>query len=157
MATKPENYENIRELIANAIKDSELKGGVRSIGKDIFEANLPEGITPAATKELATYVKTFSAAAIEASGECLASDFKSDKKLDQVTVELDLGHVGDFSFRALRTDEINVPGKKGEPSTRREVVGSIYPKLSFNSGKGSALMEEARQTASSLIQAALKK
>ena len=103
-------------------------GTVTSTG-DVFNDNLPEGITPKTVEELAHYTGEFIAAGTEAIGAVAIKALSKDKKLDKVTGEFGIGALGNVAVNVERSREGVKPGTTEKTVTygANRVITSFQP------------------------------
>lgn len=94
-----------KELTAAGINDK----GRAKVGRDVFIANLPEGLTEKAVKTLNEYEEDYAAASLKVAG-AHAQKFHTDKKNKEVTKsEFSFGMVGKDSVRVSYVPSREVP------------------------------------------------
>lgn len=91
-------------------------GEVELDGRDIFETNLPEGVTPKVISDLSNHVTNTVSAAHKVIGEVSVGAMAKDKDLDKVMGKVSFGPIGSMKSYVTRSHT----GRN--PSTQAEVV-----------------------------------
>ncbi len=94
------------------VQDGELELS----GQDIFESNLPEGVTPQVIVDLSNHVTNTVCAGHEVVGEIAVNAMAKDKELDKVMGKITLGPIGTMKSYVARSHV----GRN--PSTQAEVI-----------------------------------
>ena len=84
--------ETVHKIKADAAKDFKVgEGGVVSAAEDLYERNLPEGITTSTVKTLQQYNADFVAGTGLALGEFGLEHFKKHKTAQELSLEVNAG------------------------------------------------------------------
>lgn len=114
------------------------KSGVVTLADEqAFVSNLPETVTKEQAVALNKYTTQFVAAASLVTGELGNDAMKKNKELEQATLTVPTIARDKFSVSYDRSREVNVPGRNGEPATKKTAYGGISASFSISSVKGS--------------------
>ena len=80
--------ENLVNAIASSL--SKVTDGVISSDGDVFNSNLPEGLTPETVEAVSNYTTAFVASGLEAVGKAAVSAMEEDKQLNDVSAEISM-------------------------------------------------------------------
>lgn len=106
MSISEKNQAEITKLEAafrEAAKAAKVEGGEVTIdGKEVFEGNLPEGITTDTVKTLQNYVGNTAAAGHKVAGEIGVEAMAADTGLDKFKATINLGPIGKMTSYVQR-------------------------------------------------------
>lgn len=143
--TGPQLKENVLALSKKieAGLTIDKKTGVGSESVDLYEQNLPEGVTMQQVTDVSDYNTTFIAASTHAFGKIAVEAMQSNKKLDSATAEIKMGVKDTLSINVDRskTYTAQLGDKKGEPITKMGVVTTAYD---VRAGKNGGQLKVAR-------------
>lgn len=128
---KNEGLAKHRDL-ANSIKATLHREGAQILEKEshgAYNANLPEGFTADSVKALTRYNGHYLKASTLAVGEFAAAEFKTDKKLQELTAKVGFQAPGDaYVFSVEREHEFPIPRGKDEApdAPRRKTVKHLH-------------------------------
>lgn len=120
-----------REL-ADSIKSTLHREGAQIIEKESHSAynqHLPDGFTPDSVKQLGKYNDRYLKATTLAVGEFAAAEFKTDKKLQELTAKVGFQAPGDtYVFSIDREREFPIPRGKDEApdAPRRKTIKHLH-------------------------------
>lgn len=126
-------------LIAAIAASLEGTGEMTSKG-NVYNDNLPEGVTPDHVEKIADYTTTFVAAGLEACGDAAMKALKKDKKLENVTSTIGLGDMGSVAYQIGRSRE-GVPPGGGEKTT---YYGPSRTIVKFQPGENNSQLNAAK-------------
>jgi len=106
---------------------------------DVFNDNLPEGLTPEVVDGVNDYVTGFSAAAVSAMGRYGVETMKKDKKLEDVSGTVPMGSFGVVECSVNRSTDMKVAGRD------ITVKGGTTVGVKFNAGKNAGALAAARR------------
>lgn len=129
--SKQEQNQQAIEKMAKEFKDlakaAEIKDGELKVdGREIFESNLPEGVTPAIISDIQNHVVNTAVAAHQAIGEVAIAAMAKDKDLDAVKGTTDFGPIGNGVSYVSRVH------KGRNPKTNEETVTPGSNRMSLN-------------------------
>lgn len=127
-------------------------GVIKTNGSEVFDANLPEGLTPKLVRELQNYVTNTVSAAHEVHGEVAINAMAKDKALESVRADIDLGSLG---------SQTSYYGRKNvgrNPSTQEEVItmGPNRARVDIAGGTSGWRFNAAKQAIKDLAESKLK-
>ena len=135
--------ENLVNKIKKSITGAET--GTGTAAPEIFNENLPEGLTPDTVQSVSDYVTVYVASGMEAAGDVALDAMKSNKKLDVVNIALPMGAFGQADTTVHRSKEVTIPpAEKGGEATKEVQYGVNSCSVSFVAGKNSGLLGKAR-------------
>lgn len=143
--------------LVEAIKKSLT--GTESITSEgnVYDDNLPEGLTPDTVEAVSNYTTTFVASSVEAVGDMALQAMKKDKKLDQVEAEIKLGAFGKTDISVIREKEITIPPReKGGEASKKIQPGVTQVSVDFVAGRNSGLLGKARAAIKENFETSLK-
>lgn len=140
---KAKHNPEIVKAIAASLVGIETGNGTSE--GDVFNATLPEGLTPDTVEAVNNHVTTFVASGMEAVGNAALAAMKKDKKLDIVNANIGLGAFGSADYGVHRNKEITIPpAEKGGTPEKGFQPGASSVKVTFQAGKNSGLLGKAR-------------
>ena len=140
---RPKHDEELVKKIQTSITGAET--GTAQAGDEVYNANLPEGLTAETVQQVSDYTTVFVASGMEAAGAVALAAMKKDKKLDSVNVNLPLGAFGQADCSVYRSKEVTIPpAEKGGEATKELQFGVNRCSVSFVAGKNSGLLGKAR-------------
>jgi hypothetical protein len=92
----------LSEKLAQDIK-IDATTGTPTIAEDIYDKNLPEGLTPAVVKQLHEHNSVFASAGVHRFGVEAVKALAENKTLDQVTGTVPFGHKDTLSITTSRS------------------------------------------------------
>lgn len=87
-----EEVSNLSEIIKTGLTLDSNGVGSQAEGADLYNKNLPEGLTKDVVKAVSDYNTTFVAAGVQAFGELSVAAMAADKTLDKTSLELPIAH-----------------------------------------------------------------
>lgn len=147
--SKKENEKQI-DTLAEAIKTgmSVDSAGLLTDDEAVYNANLPEGITPELTEKLEQYNVNFIAAGASAAKDVAFDAMEKNAKLDEVSGRLHVGAFGHADLKVVREKAITIPPReKGGEATKGTSYGAMSVDVTFTAGKRSGFLEKAIQAA----------
>ncbi len=143
--------ENLVNAIASSL--SKVTDGVISSDGDVFNSNLPEGLTPETVEAVSNYTTAFVASGLEAVGKAAVSAMEKDKKLNDVSAEIPMGAFGNVGYGVTRSREAVVPGTDKTTT----VYGGTKVNVAFVAGKNAGQLAAAKRSIKEMAEEALKK
>lgn len=128
---------------------SKIKAGIKLDGKtgigaeegNLYEANLPESITPEIVKTISDFNSTFVAAGAFAFGELAVDAMKGNKDLERASVDIAMGGKDTLSLNVDRRKTFpNHLGGGGET----EKFGIVSASYEVIAGKNAGQLKKAR-------------
>jgi len=98
----------LSDIIGSAISVN-AKEGKASITEGIWEANLPEDVTPSIVKSLDNYTTTFVAAGLHAFGKASVDAMKGNKTLDSLSLSVPMIGKNSVDFTVERSKVTHSP------------------------------------------------
>ena len=157
-ATESKNHlkDEIIELATKLEKGIivDPKTGVTLEKDDLYESNLPQGLTIDTIKQVSDYNTSFIAAGTYAFGKLAVEAMAGNKELSTITAELKMGIKDSLSLNIERKKEF--VNRLGDGATV-EKYGAITASYDVRSGKGSSgQLKAARNVIGELAEASLK-
>lgn len=130
MSKQEQNKQSIEKMAGEfkaLAKGVEINGGeVKLDGREVFESNLPEGVTPKIIDDLSNHVVNTAVAAHQVIGEIAIDAMAKDKKLDKVIGIVDYGPIGNSASSIQRAH------RGRNPSTQEETVTPGANRMTLN-------------------------
>lgn len=126
--------ENLVNAITNSLRP--VTDGTMPSEGDVFNSNLPEGLTPETMEAASNYVTAFVASGREAVGKAAVDAMVKDKNLNHVTAEIQMGAFGSVGYGVTRSHEATVPGTDKTTT----VYGGTKVNVAFVAGKNAGQM-----------------
>jgi hypothetical protein len=99
--------------------------GIATVGTDLYERLLPEGLSIEVVKNLKAHdTKVLTATAL-ALGEAAVPVMKKNRDLQQATLVMPTAGKDSFGATFIREKQVTVPGKEGQPATTSQVFGQV--------------------------------
>lgn len=122
---------------------------------ELFDENLPEGLTTEHVKSLTNYSTTFVAAGTHAFGKLAVEAMKGNKTLKEANISIRMAGKDTLDINVLRSKEYSNPlVKDSEPVTKYGVVTAKYE---VHAGANRAQLKVVRNTIAELAMAHLSK
>jgi len=105
-------------------------GEIELDGRDVFESNLPEGVTPKIITDLSNHVTNTVSAAHKVIGEVSVAAMVKDKDLDKVMGKVSLGPIGAMKSYVSRSHVGRNPATQAEvvtPGANRATLDIFAP------------------------------
>ena len=116
---------------------------------DIYNSNLPEGLTPEIVTQVVDYTTDFVAAGTRALGYAAVDALKGDATLTEATGELNMGAMGKLETTTERTTTTVLDGKETVS------YGSTRPKVTFQPSVNVGALKAAKRDIKALAAEAL--
>lgn len=121
---------------------------------NVYEELMPEGVTPEIAKAVGDYNTTFIAAGAHAFGKLSVAAMKSNKALEQTTIEVPMAGKDSVAYTVDRKKEhVNHLGGNGDKVEKFGVVTTSY---NVRAGKNGGQLKAARNLIGELAMEALK-
>lgn len=149
--------QNVTDLATTLTKgiDVDAKAGTATAAVDMYEKNLPEGVTMEQVTGIRDYNTTFVAASAKAFGELAVDALKSNKKLDSLAVDISMGGKDSVSHSILRS-KLHIDRLHDNKETTK--YGAMTTTFEVHGTKGSAgQLKAVRDEISELALKALAK
>lgn len=126
--------------------------------QEIYDANLPEGITPDVVKQLASYDNTVVRGTVHAIGTLAVEAMKKNSSLEVVTGEFEFGSTDNNKNTIAVTTNRVVTRKDGlNDGAEVTVHGATTVNVQFASGKNNAQLKAIKNEIKALAAAAFGK
>lgn len=153
----PEVKKEILELsekISSGITIS-AKEKTATAEKDIYEKNLPEGLSMDTVRSVRDYNTTFVAAGAHAFGNAAVAAMNKHKNLDSLNVDVSMGDKDSVSYSIQRSKtSVDHLHNKGQEITK---YGVLTTSMEVNAGKNSGQLKVARAQVGALAMELLSK
>lgn len=131
----------------------DAKTGVGAEAGEIYNSNLPDGVTPETVKTISKYNADFIAAGAYAFGTMSVAAMAKQKDLEKASVEVKMGHRDAVTFTVDRKKEYTNHLAGGEKSVKHGVITASYE---VRAGKNSGSLKTARELVSDLAMKKLR-
>lgn len=129
---KKDLHEEVQKLADVLVKGIAVKAdGTTEVQKDLYTANLPEGLTEETVKSVSKYNSTFVAAGAKAVGQLAVEAMAKHKAVDSVSASLSMTGRDHVDFTVHRQKEYPNPAggdkivKKGVVDASLHVQGGV--------------------------------
>ena len=131
-ATKKDLSPEVKALAEVMTKGIEVKAdGTTTVQKDLYTANLPEGLTEETVASVSKYNSTFVAAGASAIGSLAVAAMAKHKNIESVSAEVPMVGKDRVNYTVHRQKEYPNPAggdkivKKGEVSASLHIQGAV--------------------------------
>ena len=145
--------ESVLELSKAITKEITLDKttGIGMPAEGIYDKLLPEGITPAIVKSLATHNHDFSAAVVHAFADLSYKAMKENKKLAQTETSVVMNHKDVVHVTIAREKDVRVVSSGETIKVAGKISVSMDSHVGSNSGQMSTVRKEAQAHAAKLL------
>ena len=158
MSAKKKTLNDEILALSSKIRDSVTTDSIGTVKEtnpgEVYEKNLPTGITMDTVKDLGDYNSSFIAAGCYAIGEIAIEAMTKDSKIDQVTGDIRMGVKDSAEYTVSRVKN-HVDQFHGGKEI--EKYGHVAVSYEVKAGKNSGQLKLARQQLSEMALAAFKK
>lgn len=154
--TKVTLKDEVLELAKKIEKSIEIdkKSGVATTKGDVYNENLPEGITPEIVKDVSNFNTKFIAAGAYAFGKVAVDAMAHNKSLETSTLEISMGNRDSIGYNVDRKREYtNHLSGNGEKQVK---LGVVTASFDVRAGKNGGQLKAARTLIGELASEKLK-
>lgn len=141
---KPEIIDLSVKITGGLVADHGNGTIIEKEGADIYNSNLPEGLTPEIIRNVSDYNTTFIAAGAHAVGLMSVDMMANNSSLDRVTGEIAMGYKDSVGFTIDRRKEYTNSLGDGEPQTV-EKYGVLRHSYDVRAGKNGSQLKSVRE------------